>query len=146
MTYDETDMADQVDQVEVYILADEGDDRGHAWQVGQGVEFLSAVEDVHVMTLNPGCVRGNHFHRDKREILIIEHEGDWVLLWDKGPEEEPRERRFAEAAVVTVLIPPGCAHAIENCGGGTMRIISISDRAYDPSNPDAHRRLLRNAE
>jgi oxalate decarboxylase/phosphoglucose isomerase-like protein (cupin superfamily) len=133
------------DRVEAYILGDEGDEgdeRGRAWQVGEGVDFLSAIEDVHLMTLNPGCVRGNHFHRDKREILIVEHEGKWALFWDDGPEEEPRERCFERGGVVAVLVPPGCAHAVENRGGGTMRIVAISDRPYDRSAPDAHRRVL----
>lgn len=89
-----------IERVEAYILDDENDERGRAWQVGKGVDFLSAVKDIHMMTLNPGCVRGNHFHRDKREILIVEHEGEWALLWDDGPEEEgePRARRSSRSA------------------------------------------------
>jgi oxalate decarboxylase/phosphoglucose isomerase-like protein (cupin superfamily) len=134
------------DQVEAYVLKEEGDERGRAWQIGKGVDFLSAIEDIHLLTLNPGCVRGNHFHRDKREILIVEHDEEWVLLWDDGLEGEPQERRFEKAGVVTVLVPPGCAHAVENRGGGLMRIVAISDRRYDRSAPDTHRRVLRQVE
>lgn len=130
-------------RVEAYVLSDEGDKRGHAWQVGEHVDFLSAIEDVHMMTLDSGCVRGNHFHREKREMLIVAHEGEWALFWDDGPAEEPQERRFERPGVVAVLVPPGCAHAIENRGGGTMRIVAISDRRYDSSDPDAPRRVLR---
>jgi dTDP-4-dehydrorhamnose 3,5-epimerase-like enzyme len=108
--------------------------------------FLRAVEDIHVMTLEPGFVRGNHFHQEKREILIVEHRGEWALHWDDGPEGEPQERRFEQGGAVAVLVPPGSAHAIENRGGGTMRVISISDRPYTPAAPDAHRRVLRNLE
>jgi dTDP-4-dehydrorhamnose 3,5-epimerase-like enzyme len=134
------------DRVEAYILSDEGDARGRAWALGKGVGFLAAIEDVHVMTLNPSCVRGNHFHRKKREILIVEHEGEWTLFWDDGPESEPQARRFQQAGAVAVLVPPGCAHAVENCGPRAMRVISISDRPYDPNVPDAHRRFLRNID
>jgi oxalate decarboxylase/phosphoglucose isomerase-like protein (cupin superfamily) len=134
------------DRVEAYVLSDEGDERGRAWQVGKGVDFLTAVEDVHLMTLNPGCVRGNHFHRAKREILIVEHEGEWALFWDDGPDGEPRERSFEQAGMVTVLVPPGCAHALENRGGGTMRIVAISDHPYDQNAPDAHQRILRKVD
>lgn len=131
------------DRVEVRVLADEGDERGRAWQVGSGVGFLGAIEDVHLMTLNHGHVRGNHFHRHKREILLVEHEGPWTLFWDDGAAGEPRERDFEEAGVVAILIPPGCAHAVENRGAEPIRIVAISDRPYDPQAPDAPRRILR---
>lgn len=134
-------MVTVTDRVEAYVLSEEGDERGRAWQVGKGVDFLSAIEDVHLMTLKPGHVRGNHFHRDKREILIVEYAEEWALLWDDGPEGESRERCFEQAGVVTVLVPPGCAHTVENRGSGTMRIVAISDRPYDRSAPDAHRRV-----
>jgi dTDP-4-dehydrorhamnose 3,5-epimerase-like enzyme len=133
-------------RVEVHVLSDEGDERGHAWQLGSCVDFLSAIEDVHVMTLEPRCVRGNHFHREKREILIVEHEGEWALSWDDGPSDPPQERRFDQPGVVVVLVPPGCAHAVENRGGGTMRITAICDRPYDPAAPDAPRRVLRQVD
>jgi oxalate decarboxylase/phosphoglucose isomerase-like protein (cupin superfamily) len=135
------------DRLEVHVLADEGDERGRAWQLGAaGTGFLRAVEDVHVMTLEPGFVRGNHFHQEKREILIVEHDGEWALYWDDGPAEAPQERVFERAGAVTVLVPPGSAHAIENRGGGTMRLVSISDRPYTPAAPDAHRRVLKKVE
>ena len=95
------------------------------------------------MTLNPGCVRGNHFHHEKREVLIIEHGDEWTLLWDDGSERNSQEKSFTKPGVVTVLVPPGCAHAIENRGAGPMRIVAISDRPYDKGAPDVHRRVLR---
>jgi oxalate decarboxylase/phosphoglucose isomerase-like protein (cupin superfamily) len=134
------------DEVEAHVLSEDGDDRGRSWQAGQAVDFLDAIEDLHVMTLDPGCVRGNHFHRLKREILIVDHAGEWTLFWDRGPEEEPRERRFKRAGVVAVLVPPGCAHAIENRGGGTMRIVAISDRPYDEHAPDVDQRVVRHSD
>jgi dTDP-4-dehydrorhamnose 3,5-epimerase-like enzyme len=130
------------ERIEFYTLPDEGDKRGSAWQVGEAVDFLDAIEDVHLMTLEPGCVRGNHFHRDKREILVIRHVGRWALHWDDGPETSSQRTVFAEPGAVAITVPPNCAHAIVNLGGGTMQVFSFSDRRYDPAAPDSHRREL----
>jgi|SRR6188768_1142126 len=130
------------ESIQIYTLPDDGDERGSAWPIGRAVEFLDALEDVHLMTLEVGCVRGNHFHRDKREILIVRHSGEWALRWDEGPDQQPHEHVFTDPGAVAMTVPPGCAHAIVNRGGGPMQILSMSDRAYDPVAPDSHRRVL----
>lgn len=132
--------------IEVAKLEDHGDVRGRSWLLAEGLRFLNGVEDIHMMTLLPGHTRGQHFHERKREVLVVEHEGSWCLRWDDGDGEEPQAQAFDGSGAVMVSIPPGCAHAIENCGTGSMRVLGLSDRRYDPDDPDSPNRYVGGAE
>lgn len=128
--------------VSVGVLPDAGDERGRSWQLAEGLAFLEAVRDVHFTTVEPGHSRGHHFHRDRREVLVVEHEDGWRLLWDEGEGQETQVRSFEGSGAVMVRVGPGCAHAVENTGGRALRVLSMGDAAYDPEDPDVEPRRL----
>ena len=65
------------EKLHVTELNNTGDARGVSFTVSPTiVSFLGRVADIHVATVLPGGVRGNHFHTRKREVLIILHESE----------------------------------------------------------------------
>jgi len=128
--------------IEVRILADKGDDRGRSYELEGALGWLGAARDVHVMSIRPDHDRGHHYHEHKREILIVEHQDRWRLLWDEGNDSAPQSREFQGRGAAMILIPPGCSHAIENSGDFELRVTGLSNIAYDATNPDARRRAL----
>jgi len=129
--------------VTVTRLDDRGDERGASFAIpDRWRTFLGVPLDAHLTTLRPGHVRGNHYHVERREILIVLHDDAWSLYWDDGPETAPQRRRFAGMGAVLLEIPPLAAHAIVNEGAADLRIIGLSDGPYDPNAPDAYPRAL----
>jgi dTDP-4-dehydrorhamnose 3,5-epimerase-like enzyme len=64
--------------VRIILLEDTGDHRGGSFAIpGPCLEFLDSVRDVHIASMRPGEVRGNHYHRDRREILCVVYTGQW---------------------------------------------------------------------
>jgi hypothetical protein len=58
--------------IQITLLEDRGDARGSSYEPGcRWVEFLKRIEDAHITTILPGCVRGNHFHPQRKEVLIV---------------------------------------------------------------------------
>jgi dTDP-4-dehydrorhamnose 3,5-epimerase-like enzyme len=119
--------------VTVEALPDTGDTRGGSFSITPGVvSFLGEIRDVHLTTLRPGAIRGNHFHQRRREALLIVHGSGWELHWDQGPGTSTQSRRYPGRGVWLILIHPGCAHALRNCGEQDMLVFGMSSGSYHP--------------
>ena len=129
--------------VSVRLLTDVGDDRGSSFCVPEtSLAFLEAARDVHLATIKPGRVRGNHYHARKREILLVRFADSWTFHWDEGDPPQASRREYSGEGAVVVEVPPLCSHAVENTGSRDLLIVSVSDEAYDPDHPDVVTRVL----
>ena len=103
-----------------------------------GPTELPAQRNVHLVITAPGGVRGNHFHRNGTEILVVVGPA-LVRLRDA---DGVRDVVVATAEAVKFRIPGGVAHAIQNTGQLPMFIASFSSEAHDPQSPDVVREVL----
>lgn len=127
-----------------HVLPDGGDERGSSFALpATWLGSAGGPVDVHVTTLVPGGVRGNHFHRERRELLIVVHQGAWSVHWDEGSEGTPvRSRVFEGRGAVLIEVPPLVSHAVRNDGSAVLQITGLSDGLYDPAAPDAYSRTV----
>ncbi|RSM73154.1 hypothetical protein DMB66_03750 [Actinoplanes sp. ATCC 53533] len=118
-------------------LPDSGDARGSSHSVPAEV-FAEGfgLADMHIAAIEPGAVRGNHFHLARREILVVIAADRWSLHWDDGAGTPAQRRSFAGPGVVLIRVPIGASHAIRNDGAVAMRMVGLTDGPYDPDQPD----------
>ena len=129
--------------VRIFYLDDRGDQRGASYTLqDQQLSFLGSVKDVHFSTTLPGHMRGNHFHRLRKEVLVVRFEDSWTLAWDQGEGTVPELRKFDGAGTVVVAIEPLAAHAVRNDGRKYLLIFAMTNGPYDPAKPDAYGRLV----
>jgi dTDP-4-dehydrorhamnose 3,5-epimerase-like enzyme len=130
--------------VEATVLARSAPDpRGASFTLAPDqLSFLGEPRDAHVASILPGHVRGEHYHAERRELILVIHEDEFSLHWDEGPGTEARHRMFAGAGAVAIAIEPGAAHALRNDGARTLWLLAASDLPYDPERPDAYRRTV----
>lgn len=122
----------------IHKLPNTGDARGQSFALADHAAFLkNGAVDIHAMTVLPGKTRGNHYHVAKNEILLIMPGCAWTLYWDDGEGTAPRHETFTGETAVAVCIGPGASHAITNTGQGILTVLGLSDKLYDPANPDA---------
>lgn len=122
------------DRVRIIRLVSTGDERGDSFNVPPEIfSFLGGIADIHLTSLVPGAVRGNHYHLRRREVLMVKHETDWSLYWDVGMGTAVKTSQISGTGVALILIEPGCSHALQNCGTGSMTIFSLNSEAYDPA-------------
>lgn len=100
------------------------------------------VRDVHISTLLPRQVRGDHYHVARNEILIVPSGVRWSLFFDAGPGTEPRRQEFTGVRAVVIAIPTQLSHAIRNDGATAMNIVGLTSDPYDPAAPDAFTRRV----
>jgi len=121
-------------KVEIQDLTDYGDQRGFSFTVpAEALRFLCEIKDIHVAAILPGAVRGNHFHRKRREILILTYSSAWSFYWDEGYGTPAQQRRFQGSGAALISIRPGASHAVRNDGTGTLSLMAASSESYDPN-------------
>ena len=113
-------------------LENHGDQRSFSFSVPrEALEFLGGVGDVHVASIRPQAVRGNHFHQLRREVILATYDTDWSFHWDEGEGCPGQQRQFSGSGSILVLIEPGASHAMRNDGTGTLVFAAVSSEAYN---------------
>jgi hypothetical protein len=119
--------------VSILELVNKGDHRGFSFSVSaEALAFVGQVGDFHVASILPRAVRGNHYHRRRREAILITYDTAWSFHWDEGEHSPPQHRQFAGGGGVLVLLEPGASHAVRNDGDGKLVLATILSEPYDP--------------
>lgn len=127
---------DRTPDIAVRTAPAEGDPRGLAFTVSpQTLADLGGVADMHLTTVRPGAVRGNHLHARKREVLVVLHRDEWELHWEDSAKVRQR-RVFGGGGGVTLTVQPSIPHAIRNTGTEDLIVAGLSPVPFDPAEPD----------
>ena len=120
--------------VQISELENSGDARGLSFTApAQGIAFVGRMADVHLASIKPGAVRGNHYHLRRREAIVALPGPPWSLHWDEGQHSFPQHREFDGRAAILVLISPDASHAMRNEGDCDLWFVAISSESYDPA-------------
>ena len=99
------------------------------------------VDNVHIVSLTPGAVRGNHVHHRQTEYFMLMG-GPCRVVAKNMETGETFEHTHNPGDVVLYRADPGIAHVFKNIGDVEMFALCYSDLRYDPDNPDADRAPL----
>jgi dTDP-4-dehydrorhamnose 3,5-epimerase-like enzyme len=126
---------------EIKRLADSGDDRGSSYTPGPNWHaFLARIAELHITTVLPGKIRGNHVHLRKRELLLVIHADKWSFHWDEGAAASSEQVVFEGGGAELIAVPPGCSHAVRNDGLASLTVLGFTDEVYNPADPDVEKR------
>jgi len=119
--------------IQILELANLGDARGLSFTApAEALAFVGRMADVHVASIKPGSVRGNHYHLRRREAILLLPGTKWSLHWDDTG-QPPVHRSFDGASAWLVLVSPGVSHAVRNDGDRDVWLMAISSESYDPA-------------
>ncbi|MFC1568958.1 hypothetical protein ACFL4L_01870 [bacterium] len=128
--------------MKIQILEHTGDARGWLYQLQQeSHEFIGEIREMHMASIKPGSIRGNHLHLRKKEMLVMMVEDTCQLYWKLPEKLEPKIETFNKGTIV-IEIEPGTAHAIYNNGQKDLIINSYSDTPYSPETDDTEPIIL----
>lgn len=112
---------------------------------GSVLEEMSSVMDVHIASLRPGGIRGNHFHAVKNEVITVAYADRWSFYWDTGEGTQVQRRQFAGTGAVAINVPPAWSHAVRNEGTAELWLFNASDAPYRRETgavADSYRRVV----
>ena len=121
-------------KVQIKQLTNNGDTRGLSFSAPtDALAFVERMSDVHLASIKPGAVRGNHYHLRRREAIVVLPGSRWSLHWDEGDHESAQHQDFEGDRAVLVLVGPGASHAVRNDGVSELWLVAISSETYDPA-------------
>ena len=107
------------------------DDRG--WSIRPITdEEISAgkIKDIHMVSMRPGAIRGNHYHAYKTEHIFIMGSVCRVVVMDNNTKER-KEEIIEHNKKALLVIPPHVTHAIENVGNEMSYLLCYSKAEED---------------
>ncbi|MDH4202456.1 MAG: WxcM-like domain-containing protein [Phycisphaerae bacterium] len=129
--------------IRITILENHGDHRGNSFNIPEdSLIYLHRAQNVHIANVKPAAVRGNHYHLKRKELLLVYHDGPWLLCWDTGEQTPIQKKIFEGAGCALIEIAPDVSHAIQNTGNGALVIVVLSDHVYSPEDSDTYTRTL----
>jgi dTDP-4-dehydrorhamnose 3,5-epimerase-like enzyme len=128
----------------VLVVTDTSHDgRGSSFSVpAPCLDFIGHPHDLHIASIRPRRVRGNHYHIARKELILVVAGDQWSLHFDTGEGTEVSVRTFGGQDAVAIEMPPFCAHALRNDGAEPLWLFAASDGPYDPAHPDAYQRRV----
>jgi len=128
----------------VTVVETSRDARGWASNL---LDFLplppAQIANVHVVSMKPGAIRGNHRHRVQTEWIVVCGGPCRVTIDDD-------RRQFNELhdgnKPLLLSLPPGTAHAVQYLGDGEAYLVCVTDTPYDFERPDVERVNLLTSE
>lgn len=101
-------------------------------------EEIRMQHNVHLVTFEPGTIRGNHYHPRGAEIAVMN--GPMLVRIKRNGKLE--DFNVPEGQAWKFYLPPGVAHASKNTGTRATLSIGFNTEAHDPANPDMVREVL----
>ncbi len=117
-----------MNSLEVYPLKVGSDSRGDSFFVPTSVfHYIGTIHEMHYVTIEPGKVRGNHYHRGRKEFVILIFHGTWKLAWRSLGTGSVNTRDFNGRGGVILQIDSEVVHAIKNTGDSPLHLVSCSN-------------------
>lgn len=124
-------------------LPDNGDNRGFSYKASkEALAFSQKIVDLHITSIVPGAIRGNHFHNGKDEVIYVIYQSKWQLVYDEGEKSEVKNHEITGVGCIEITVSANCAHAIKNTGSSDLLILAASNGEYDPELPCTRRRVV----
>ncbi len=88
----------------------------------------------HIVSMEPGTIRGNHFHPQVTEWLFF-CGGPILLAW-QDPDSETIQKNLIANNHSFAIIPPGVNHAVKNTGNQVVYLIAFRSPAELSQEPE----------
>jgi UDP-2-acetamido-2,6-beta-L-arabino-hexul-4-ose reductase len=111
------------------------DDRGFVFEVLRSEQVNAPFGQIFITTVKPGKVKGNHYHKRKKEWYCVLSGKVAVHFVDVSTKE--KKKVVLDSKEPELLeIRPGISHAITNEGEEEAVIIAYISESFNPEDPD----------
>ena len=129
--------------IEIIQLKNYGNIRGALYNIPDtDLLFLDKIQNIHFGKIRPNSIRGNHYHHQSKEVLIITYSDIWALAWAKKDSDEISKKEFSGSGSVLIKVNEGVGHSVKNNGGKDLEIIALSDRIFSKESSDTDSKIL----
>ncbi|MBU1086265.1 MAG: hypothetical protein KKD05_01965 [Candidatus Omnitrophica bacterium] len=129
--------------IKIEQLEEHSDDRGVSFSLPlQTFDFMKKIKEIHMATILPGAVRGNHLHEKRKEFMMVLYTDAWIFGYQEKKAEQPTFKHFEGESGIVIKIEPGIAHALKNTGNKPLILACFSNLPNDLKNSDIIRKIV----
>jgi len=121
--------------IKIMKLEKKVDERGFVVEVLRSEQVNARFGQIFLSTVKPGKVKGNHYHKRKREWYCVV-KGRVVVHFVDVATGERRKVPLDEKNPQLLEINPGISHAITNEGKEEAMILAYISESFDKEDPD----------
>lgn len=120
------------------------DERGYLMEMLRADDpFFQKFGQVYLSVVNPGVVKGWHYHTKQTDHFVIVRGMAKVVLYDRREESsthgEVNEFFLGDRNPTLITIPPLVLHGMKGVGNEPAYLINIPTETYDYQKPDEYR-------
>jgi UDP-2-acetamido-2,6-beta-L-arabino-hexul-4-ose reductase len=120
---------------EIKKLKKHADPRGWLVEFLKQSEITEKIQQIYIVSLEPGAIRGNHYHQKRIEWFFVIGDDIRIHLQDiKTKETKIIDIRPDNPLRISIF--PSTAHAVANKGKNVAYLISAQNNIYDSNAPD----------
>ena len=113
------------------------DDRGEVAMLFD----LNEKGEVIFLSIYPGKIRGNHYHKEKRELFcVVEGNAKFRIRNVKTGESKEYELSGDKLEIIEIL--PWWTHSVENVGKSDVKCIEWGNKPYNSISPDSFAEIV----
>lgn len=94
-----------------------------------------SVQNLHVVTMNPGAVRGNHVHDEDEVMCILGGEHSCEITVEQATDPNRTETVVAELPLESYRIRSGLRHTVRNVGEKVFYLVCFLASEPADENP-----------
>ncbi|WP_199621723.1 dTDP-4-dehydrorhamnose 3,5-epimerase family protein [Paenibacillus alkalitolerans] len=133
-----------IEGVKVKKLLMHPDDRGYFMEVLRDDDFLlERFGQLSVSLSYPGVIKAFHYHKHQDDIWFFPSGNAQVVLYDMRTDSPTYKRTevyyMGEHNFISLFIPRGVAHGYRILGNEPAVIAYVTNRSYNPDDPDEYR-------
>lgn len=133
-----------IDGVRIKTLLKHTDDRGYFMELLRDDDhFLERFGQLALSLSYPGVIKAFHYHKKQDDIWFFPKGNAQVVLHDLRADSPTYKRTevfyMGEYNPVALFIPRNVAHGYRVLGNEPAIITYLTNRSYDPDEPDEYR-------
>lgn len=113
------------------------DDRGWLAEIIRTEDVNSQFGQILITTALPGKIKGNHYHRRKKEWYSV-IKGKGLLRLKDLKTGEIKDLTLDSVDMKLVEIPLNIAHAIKNIGNEELFLLAYVSESFNAQDPDTY--------
>ena len=102
------------------------------------------IKNIHLASIRPGKIRGNHYHKNKTEYIFIFNGNVKVVIKDILENQIEKYDSIDCDTPYLLIAKPKVAHVIKNIGESDVYLFCYGTESYDPDSPDVFSEILLN--
>ena len=97
----------------------------------EGYEGLGDVKNLHIVSIKPNVIRGNHFHKHQLEFLLVMG-GEVEIVWQHPDENQKNRKTINTREPIVLRVPQNVSHAIKNVSDEIVYVVCYSKASSFP--------------